>query len=292
MSKYTNYVPQPLAVYKEFYAGDRTNHNYNLCQCKGDKSTWSLILLTSNLYNSLSVPVFHIKRDHRVNDIVSVTLKSTNGFTFDLEDWAATTKDLNDPVTLDSIVFLPHTYTGITHGFGGILDPAEYYYLVISDGVETWYTEIFQVSPPSSESIYFPGGCDDDCGYINLQWAPGCILSETIHSDTAAFSIFLPVNICQPKYEYKPEKEDDGDGGQVTTFQRLEKRWEFFVYAPEYIADALTSVQMMSTVGIDFQNGDSIICRDVEVEVDWQTPCFAKITFRFTGDFLVKTACC
>ena len=60
------------------------------------------------------------------------------------EDWAATTKDLNSPVTLDSIVFLL-PYTGITHGFGGILDPDEYYYLVITAmALETWYTEIFR----------------------------------------------------------------------------------------------------------------------------------------------------
>lgn len=297
MSKYNDYVPQPLAVYKEFFPDDRTNQNYNLCQCNGDLSTWKLVLLTNSDFDTINTPTFHIKRVHMAGEDFTVTLKSIDGLvSFPLTGGAYTVNDLDDPVTYDAIVFLPTEYTDVidhTPGTGFHLEADIGYYLVITDGSETWYTEVFYLAPPAAESAFFPAGCDSACEYISLSWSnSACIISQTIHNNTAAFSLFLPVNIAQPKYEYKPEQEDDGEGGSVTTFQRLEKRWEFFIQAPEYIADALAAVQMFSNVTVDFQNGDFIICRNVQVEVEWETACFAKITFRFTGDFLVKTMCC
>jgi len=297
MSKYNNYVPQPLAVYKEMYEGDRSNQNYNLCQCSGDLATWKLIFLTDNDFETINTPVFHIKRTHRAEDIFTVTLKSTDGtVSFALSGATYTINDLDDPVTLDAIVFLPVEHEDVfdhTPGTGFHLDASTGYYLVITDGVETWYTEVFYLASPAAESAFFPSGCEKNCGFISLGWAnTGCIISQTIHNNTGAFTLFLPINIAKPKYNYKPDQEEDGEGGQVVTFQRLDKRWEFFVRAPEYIADALTAVQMFSNVTIDFSNGDFVICRDVEVEVEWDSPCFANITFRFSAEFLAKTACC
>ncbi len=296
MSKYNDYIPQALPVYRELSEGDRSNQNYNLCQCNGDLSTWQLPLLTNSFLSELKVPPFHIKRDHRVGDITAITLKSTDGtVSHALTGWSNTLNDLNDPVTKDAVVFFAHTYTDIQDAFtdAGLLDPGKFFYLLITDGTDTWYTEIFVAVQPDADNTDYPADCGDSCGYVNLLWSnPGCTISETIHSNSPAFSLFLPVNIAQPKYNYKPDTEDDGEGGVVKTFQRLEKRWEFFVRGPEYLADCISAIQMFSNVSLNFPNGDFVSCKDIEVEVEWDTPCFATITFRFTGEFLAKTACC
>ncbi len=296
MSKYNDYIPQALPVYRELSEGDRSNQNYNLCQCNGDLATWQLPLLTNSFLSELKVPPFHIKRDHRVGDITAITLKSTDGtVSHALTGWSNTLNDLNDPVTKDAVVFFAHTYTDIQDAFtdAGLLEPGKFFYLLITDGTDTWYTEIFVAVQPDADNTDYPADCGDSCGYVNLLWSnPGCTISETIHSNSPAFSIFLPVNIAQPKYNYKPDTEDDGEGGVVKTFQRLEKRWEFFVRGPEYLADCISAIQMFSNVSLNFPNGDFVSCKDIEVEVEWDTPCFATITFRFTGEFLAKTACC
>lgn len=296
MSKYNDYIPQALPVYRELFEGDRSNQNYNLCQCNGDLATWQLPLLTNSFLSELKVPPFHIKRDHRVGDITAITLKSTDGtVSHSLTGWSNTLNDLNDPVTKDAVVFFAHTYTDIQDAFtdAGLLEPGKFFYLLITDGTDTWYTEIFVAVQPDADNTDYPADCGDSCGYVNLLWSnPGCTISETIHSNSPAFSLFLPVNIAQPKYNYKPDTEDDGEGGIVKTFQRLEKRWEFFVRGPEYLADCISAIQMFSNVSLNFPNGDFVSCKDIEVEVEWDTPCFATITFRFTGEFLAKTACC
>jgi len=296
MSKYNDYIPQALPVYRELYAGDRSNQNYNLCQCNSDLTTWQLPLLTNSFRSELKVPPFHIKRDHRVGNITAITLKSTDGtVSHSLTGWSNTLNDLDSPVTKDAVVFFAHTFTGIQDGLtdAGLLVADKYFYLLITDGTDTWYTEVFVAVLPDADNTDYPADCDDGCGYVRLVWSnSGCIISETIHSNSPAFQLFLPVNIAQPKYRYSADTEDDGEGGAVKTFQRLEKRWEFFVRGPEYLADCLASTQMFSSVSVQFPNDDFISCQDIEVEVDWETPCFARITYRFTGEFLVKTACC
>jgi hypothetical protein len=296
MSKYNDYIPQALPVYREMFAGDRSNHNYNLCQCNGDLTTWKLPLLTNSFLSELKVPPFHIKRDHSTANITAITLKSTDGtVSHSLTGWSNMLNDLYSPVTKDSIVFLAHTFTEVQDGLtdAGLLLPDKFFYLLITDGTNTWYTEVFVAVQPDADNADYPADCDDSCGYIRLVWSnSGCIISETIHNNSPAFQLFLPVNIAQPEYTYKPDTEDDGEGGFVKTFQRLEKRWKFFVRGPEYLADCLTSTQMFSAVSVQFPNDDFIACRGIEVGVEWETPCFARITFAFTGEFLVKTACC
>lgn len=296
MSKYNDYIPQALPVYRELYAGDRSNHNYKLCHCNGDLNTWRLPMLTNSFRSSLTVRPFHIKRDHRVGDITAITLKSTDGtVSHSLTGWSNTVNDLNDPVTKDAIVFLQHTFTGIQDGLtdAGLLVPEKFFYLLITDGTDTWYTEVFVAVQPDADNSDYPADCGDECGYIDLNWSnSGCVISETIHSNSPSFGLFLPVNIAQPEYNYTPDQEDNGEGGQTTTFHRLEKRWQFFVRGPEYLADCLAATQMFSSVSVNFPNGDFIACKNVEVGVEWETPCLAKITFKFTGEFLTKTACC
>lgn len=290
MSKFQNYVPQPFAFYKEMTAGDRQYQNYNLNQCSGDLSTWRLIVVADLDDPQLRIPPFQIKRATSLGSpVLDFTLIRLDGTLADipLSTAAFSVENLNTTPTLDSIIF---SGAAITLALDDI--PTGQFYVTVSDGTNTWYSEIFEVEDESAIDPTFPAACGG-LGWARLEWSnSACIISETIHNDAPSFQLLLPVDLGQPGYDYKPESEEDGQGGKVTTFHRLEKRWSFFIVAPEYIADALTATQMMSSVVLNFESGDFMTCRDIEVEVDWSTPCLAKITYSFSSDILSKTACC
>lgn len=295
MSKYTNYVPQPLPFYRELSSGDRQYQNYRLDHCSGDLNTWRLVIVAQTPGLSVDtprirIPHFQIKRSTALGAAVtSFKIISLDGLLSDtsLSTAGFSIEDLNDTPTIDSIVFN-----------GGVLTPdiAQWpvgrYYLTVSDGTNTWYSEVFELEEESTVNATFPATCGD-LPWIALEYSnSGCIISETIHNNAPSFRFLIPASLGQPSYEYKPESKDNGQGGTVKLFHRLEKRWQFFILAPEYVADALAAVQMMSSVTINFVSGDFIQCNDVEVDVSWETPCFAKITFTFTADILSKTSCC
>lgn len=288
MSKFQYYVPQPLGVYKELFSGDRHYQNYQLEHCKGDMTTFIFSLPADG--TDVVIPTMVMKRPSGGGAAGTLFLRKVSGgspvlFTSPAHSIVA----LDDTSTWEALVF-----TGEKRAY--VPDYNETYYFTVGSGSDQWYTDTFRFVPSDTiNAIFPPATLPSPCGnadWLQISWSnPNCVISATI-PNTVTFSLNLQASMAQPQYEYKPEQEEDGEGGQVTTFQRLDKRWELFVLAPEYIADALTSVQMFSNVSIVFQYGDTLECRDVEVDVDWETPCFAKITFRFTADFLVKTACC
>ena len=294
MSKYQNYVPQPLAFYKQLGAGDRRYQNYRLNQCKGDLSTWRLIVVAQGPGTTidsprLRIPPFQLNRTTGLGAAVtSFTLIEKNGLipNTPLDTGGFSVENLNATPTKDAIIYNGAVQTPDISGL-----PFGYYYLTVSDGTITWYSEVFELEPESTIDATFPASCGT-LGYAKLEYSPGCTISETIHVDSNSFRLLLPVDLGQPDYEYKPDSEDDGQGGVVTLYKRLEKRWKFFIIGPEYMADALAAVQMMGSVSLNFEAGDFIVCRDVKVDVDWTTPCFARITFEFSADILSKTACC
>lgn len=286
MSKYQNYVPQPLAFYKEFLEDDRRYQNYKQAQCAGDLSTWTLVIVADMADPVIQVPAFQIKTDYDPVSVSSFRLRSVDGtVNIPLDDSGFTIESLGT----DLYCILFDGTSDITLAIDTI-EPKQYYFTVADVG-NTYYSEVFEFQQQSTENTRFPQTCGG-VDWMKLRWSnPGCIISETIFN-AGTFHLFIAGGLGQPDYVYKPETEDDGQGGKINVFQRLDKKWEFFIVAPEYVADALTAVQMFSDVQIAFVGDDFLQCRDIEVSTDWQTSCLVKITFRFSADFLAKTACC
>lgn len=237
----------------------------------------------------LRIPPFQIKRAVSLGSAVTsfklVNLATGTQITLSVSGFIV--EDLNDTPTRDAIIYGGNVLTPDVAGL-----PIGRYYLTVSDGTNTWYSEVFELDDESSVDPTFPATCGD-LPWMALEYSnSGCIISETIHNNAPSFKFLIAASLGQPSYDYKPETKEDGQGGTVKLFHRLEKRWQFFVLAPEYVADALAAVQMMSAVTITFLYGDAIQCKDVEVDVSWETPCLAKITFSFTADILSKTSCC
>ena len=291
MSKYgPTYIPQPLAFYRELTSGDRRYQSRNLNQCSGG-TTWRLTIVGDFDDPQFQFPRFDLKMNYESSGVTDFFLRSVDGVTNvslntsyfsvaslgldseDVEWWAITFSGTPIDSALDSI-------------------PEKEFYLTVEDGANVWYSETFWFADESTENSSFPESCGSE-GWLKISYSnSGCIISNTFYNDGPSFEVFIPADLAQPNYLYKPDPLDDGDGGTLYTFKRLDKRWEFYITAPEYMADALTAIQMFANVSLTFVGNDVIICRDVEVGVDWINACEAKIKFTFSAEFLAKTACC
>lgn len=296
MSKFQDYIPQALPVYRGLpsypggASGDAHYHNYLQPQAGGDYTTFKYALPHDG--TNYLIPQMLVKRAAGGAAIAAFALYKIDGTAAQLylSIPTNTISNLDDTPVYEAVLFdhQRHSATGTSIGTP--------YYFVFNDGANHWYSEVFEFFHSDTISgvapqLTLPAKCSD-VEWIQLLWSnPGCVLSET-YPAAAALVLNLQATLGRPSYKYSPETEDDGQGGLITTFQRMDKRWEFFVVGPEYLADTITSIQMFSEVGIVFQYGDTVECSDVEVETEWITNGFCKITFRFTSTFLKRTACC
>lgn len=130
-----------------------------------------------------------------------------------------------------------------------ILDEMEdgRYYAEMTDGVDTWYSEIFTI-------------VNDISPYLKLQWYDvsdfemdaGPIVYK---NPTFKNVIYLPADIAKPEYNFEDETEDR-DGYTFPTKQISTKVYHFSFLAPEYLLDVLRFVRMADYVLIE-KNGQT-----------------------------------
>lgn len=311
MSKFRDYIPQGLPVYREQSEGDRGAWNHKQCQCDavGYDGIWKLVLVKDN-DATLRVPTFHVRRDaNAAAPIDSIRILSVDGSVdLPLSGWTTTIVNADSAPTKEIVIFSPHTYTDIQipPSDTPALDDEKYFYLLIEDAENVWYTEVFVTRTGSAANEDFPCAIDGVCGYVHVGWVnSGCVIYDEdnvtlIYNNTPSFSMFLPVNVAQPTYRYSPQSREDGQGGFYRKFQRVDKEFGFLVVAPEYVADALAALQLMSSVTITFPNGDFVQAKNVTVEVTWDisdagaASCLANINVRFDSaqTSLIRTGCC
>lgn len=293
MSKFQDYLPQPFPVYRMLathpdYPVELHYQNHRLNQCNGDLTTFRIVLPYDG--TKIAFPSFVVRRPAGGASITTWNLGKVGGsISPTISGISSTIEALDTDGTWEAVIFPSQSFTRA-------VNTTDAYYIRFTDGVNSWYSEVFYfVDSPTISAVLpystMPNPCLNE-EYIQLVWSnPGCVISEQFPMG-AAFMLNLPANLASPTYNYKKETEEDGQGGQGTTFQRITKRWTFFVLAPEFIADALTAMQMFSDVGINFQYGDTLVCEDIEVNVDPQTACLSNVKVSFSSTFLAKTACC
>lgn len=109
------------------------------------------------------------------------------------------------------------------------------YYVVLGDGVQTWYSEIFTV-------------VNDISGYLKLEWwdiEDFRMDAGTIVYEQPAFKnvLYLCSDIAKPEYEFS-EEIIERDGYTFPVKQVSEKRYRFSFLASEYLLDVLRFVRM------------------------------------------------
>lgn len=218
---------------------------------------------------------FQIVREHRANAISSVLLKDKEGNTIAniSTEMAATGLAINSYASynFDVIVYPGNLLLTIT-------TPEGPYYIEISDGVQTWYSEVFtivrytdqylKIIYSDTESIISEGGILD-------------------FSNSFAFNIYLPTQVGKPDYEFEEEVEKR-DGYQFLEKQISEKTYKFNFLAPEYLLDAMRVIRMMDNVQI-VSKGETYRVDQFLMTPKWQDGGYlASVEAEFQSETVIK----
>lgn len=218
---------------------------------------------------------FQIIREHRVNAISSAVLKRANGVTFlnILTQMVATGLGVNEYSANGYDVII---YPGVLPM--SITTPEGLYYLELSDGVETWYSEVFnivrtvsgymKISYWDKESLQFSNGLID-------------------FTNAFKFTMYLPTQVGQPEYTFE-EQLEERDGYQFIEKQISEKTYRFVFVAPEYLLDAMRIIRMMDYVQIT-SRGEVYEVDRFLITPEWQDGGYlASVTAEFQCDTVIK----
>ena len=130
-------------------------------------------------------------------------------------------------------------FTGIQAVFETF--PIGQYYAVLSDGTDTWYSEVYTA-------------VGDMSGYLKIEWWDNedfVMDAGTIVYTYPTFHnvVYLQADIAKPEYPFEEEGEAR-DGYYFPYKQISEKRYKFSFLASEYMLDVLRFVRMADFVSI------------------------------------------
>lgn len=176
---------------------------------------------------------FQVMREHRTNEIVSFRIyKRDNSLVGDFTQVMKETglKVIN-PIgerEIDVIV-----YSGLLPAFTKFANGQ--YYAVMSDGVQTWYSEMFTI-------------VNDISGYLKLEWwdVDDFYMDEGViiyKSPLFRNKLYLCADIAKPEYIFEEDGETR-DGYFFPAKQISEKRYHFTFLASEYLLDVMRFVRM------------------------------------------------
>lgn len=176
---------------------------------------------------------FQVMREHRTNEIVSfIIYKRDNSLVGDFTQAIKETglKVVN-PIGIREIDVI--VYPGLLPAFTKFADGQ--YYAVMSDGVQTWYSEMFTI-------------VNDISGYLKLEWwdVDDFYMDEGViiyKSPLFRNKLYLCADIAKPEYVFEEEGETR-DGYFFPAKQISEKRYHFTFLASEYLLDVMRFVRM------------------------------------------------
>lgn len=234
---------------------------------------------------------FQITRATRGNAISRVGLYDKNGAL--VQDITQYMKDVGLQVVRFSnlgydIIVFPANLPLPTNMFDGV------YYLRLSDGVQTWYSEMFTI-------------VQDVKPYLKIEWwdAENFVFdSGQIVYQNPAFKnvLYLNTELGKPEYQFNEEVETR-DGYFFPEKQISEKTYKCTTLAPEYLCDVMRFIRMADYVRITdkygrIYNADSFLITPkwqtqgdlASVEIEFETNTVAKkigrgYTMQNKGDF-------
>ena len=184
---------------------------------------------------------FQILRTHRESTTISMfKVYTKNGvlvgdFTQAINEAGITIKPF-DVFGYDVIVF-PGMFPVFTQFQNG------QYYATLSDGTETWYSEMFTV-------------VNDIQPYLKIKW---CDVEDfTMDAGTIVYTepafknvLYLDAAIAKPEYPFEEDGETR-DGYFFPIKQISEKRYRFKFFAPEYLLDVMRFIRMADYATIEY----------------------------------------
>ncbi len=198
-------------------------------------------------------------RDTRNNTITSVILYRKDGTVF-----ANITQQMNE-TGLQIVRFTSLGYDVIVYPSlmpMPLNTPDGIYYATLSDGVQTWYSEMFTIVQQMT-------------GYIKIEWYDienmvfdaGQIVYQNPQFKNV---LYLCTELGKPEYQFEEEGENR-DGYFFPEKQISEKTFRCMALAPEYLCDVMRFIRMADYVFVTDQYGRKYDCDTVLITPKWQT---------------------
>lgn len=219
---------------------------------------------------------FQIRRSTRSNEISQVLLRNIEGkeianITSQIKETGLTVKRFSAD-GYDLII-----YPGILPM--AIEIPEGLYYAEISDGVQRWYSEVFNIVRTVDE-------------YMKIEWwdeEPLYYSGGHIEYSGETFKnrVYLPTQVGKPEYDFQEEGEKR-DGYFFPEKQTSEKIYKFSFLAPEYLCDAMRIIRMSDHVVIT-SRGESYEADSFLITPKWQEQGdLAGVEAEFETDTVIK----
>lgn len=219
---------------------------------------------------------FQIIRETRSSQISQVLLKNIEGKTIwnlteQMKETGLTVKRFSDD-GYDLIIY-PGTLPM------AIMTPEGLYYAEISDGVQRWYSEVFNIVRTvddymsiewwDEEPLYYSGGHIEYSG------------------ETFKNRVYLPTQVGKPEYDFSEEGENR-DGYFFPEKQLSEKIYKFSFVAPEYLCDAMRIIRMSDHIKIT-SRGETYLADSFLITPKWQEQGdLAVVEAEFESDTVIK----
>ena len=134
------------------------------------------------------------------------------------------------------------------------------YYITITDGVETWYSEVFTVVQDISPYLMIEWYNRD-----NLVFDAGMIYYEEQFRNR----LYFCAELGMPEYPFTEEGETR-DGYFFPTKQISEKTYKCTILAPEYLCDVMRFIRMADYVRVRDKYGRYYECDTFLITPKWQ----------------------
>ena len=154
------------------------------------------------------------------------------------------------------------------------------YYMTLSDGVQTWYSEMFTV-------------VQDISGYLKIEWwdIENLVFDAgQIVYQNPAFknALYLCTELGKPDYEFEEDGEER-DGYFFPEKQISVKTFKCTILAPEFLCDVMRFIRMADYIHITDKYGRKYDCDTFLITPKWQTQGdLASVEIEFKTNTVVK----
>lgn len=153
------------------------------------------------------------------------------------------------------------------------------YYARIIKGSDSYYSETFQVY-------------DDVNGFIKLEWYNTCDIDPLLYQTGFKALMYVDTYTEAIPPEVHEEGENSSEGEFIPTLQRIVHKHKIELFAPDYLLDALTSMQVHDTIYITDYT-DAVQAQRIKVSPEYSENYAGncKIEFELPGSY-TRTNCC
>ena len=231
--------------------------------------------------------------DDQENIILKVTSTSATAklyFTNDAADTASFNTKGNSSATDPSLELYKLTqltveeftsYDYIVYEGGDLVEDISsgMYYLEVSDGANTWYSECFNV-------------CDDIDERIVMEWGHSSDIDNIYYSGGFENKIVFAERYDLVKPTYEPTKIGTARDGYFFTEKVVTKKgYKLIFYAPEFMSDAMVLLPSHDTIYLTDKDDNRERVDDVNVNIVATSNCFFRIELEFVFDPIKSGNC-